>query len=331
MSCGMFDRRLLHALATLALITALVASTATFAQTQSFPSRPLRLVVGYAPGGGTDIIARLMATNLQFKLGQPVVVENRPGVGGNIASEIVARAPADGYTLLMAANTVAINPYLYAKQTFDVARDLTGVAMIANSPVLLVVNPGVAIRSVPELIAYAKANPGRLSYGTPGIGTPQHLATELFKSMTGTDMVHVPYKGGAPAMADLVGGQIQLSFAAFTSAYPQVQGGKLRALAIGDARRSPSYPDIPIIGETVRGYEVGIWYGIMAPAQTQREVLARLNRELAVIVDLPDVRDRMRAQGYDNAVGTPEDMTNTVRADLDKWARVVKEAGIRPE
>jgi tripartite-type tricarboxylate transporter receptor subunit TctC len=312
-------------------IALLLAAALNHAAAQPFPSRPLRLVVGYAPGGGTDIIARLMATNVQTKLGQPVVVENRPGVGGNLASEIVARAPADGYTLLMAANTVAINPFLYAKQAFDVARDLTAVAMIANSPVLLVTHPGVAIRSVAELVSYAKANPGRLSYGTPGIGTPQHLATELFKSMTGTDMVHVPYKGGAPAMADLVGGQIQLSFAAFTSAYPLVQGSKLRALAIGDARRSPNHPDIPVIGETVRGYEVGIWYGIMAPAQTPREVLLRLNRELAAVIDQPDVRDRMQAQGYDKAIGSPEDMSSTVRADLDKWSRVVKEAGIRPE
>ena len=322
---SMHCRRRLFAAAFLAL--PLLAA----AQVQSYPNRPVRIFVGYAPGGGSDIIARLMGINLQTRLAQPVVVENRPGAGGNIASETVARAPADGYTLLLAPNTIAINPFLYSKLAIDVARDLTGVAMIANSAVMLVVHPGLAVRSVAELISYAKANPGRLSYGTPGIGTPQHLATELFKSMTATDIVHVPYKGGAPAMADLAGGQIQLSFAAINSALPLVQGGKLRAIAIGDARRSASLPDTPTIGETVRGYEVGIWYGIMAPAQTPRDILQRLNRELMAIVDLPDVRERMIAQGYEKVAGSPDDMTAMLRADLDKWGRVVKDAGIRPE
>jgi len=259
------------------------------------------------------------------------VVDNRPGAGGNIASELVARAAPDGYTLLMAANTVTINPFLYEKIAFDVARDLTGVAIIARSPVLLVVNPGQPIHSVPELIAYARANPGRLAYSTPGVGTPQHMAGELFKSMTGTLLTHVPYKGGAPAMTDLVAGQVQLSFAAINSAWPFVQAGRLRALATGDARRSAGHEDLPAIAESVPGYEVGIWYGILAPAGTPRPVIERLNRELAGIVQIGDVRAQMKEQGYDNAVDSSERMNQQIREDLDKWRRVVREAGIHPE
>jgi tripartite-type tricarboxylate transporter receptor subunit TctC len=289
------------------------------------------MLVGYAPGGGTDIIARLVALNLQKRLGQPAIVDNKPGAGGNIASELTAAAPADGYTLLMAANTIAINPYLYSKLDFDVRKDLTGVALIANSPVIVVVNPNEPIRSIAELIAYAKANPGKLNHATPGIGTPQHLAAELFKSMTQTDIVHVPYKGGAPAMAAVAGSEVQLSFAAINSAWPLIQSGKLRALAIGDAKRIPRLGDIPTIRETVPGYEVGIWYGIMAPAKTPHQILSQLNKELTAVVRLSEVQERMLAQGYEVAIGTPEEMTATVHADLDKWSKVVKQAGIKPE
>jgi tripartite-type tricarboxylate transporter receptor subunit TctC len=298
---------------------------------QSYPSRPIRMLVGYAPGGGTDIIARLMAQHLQSRLGQPVIVENRPGAGGNIASEQTARAVADGYTLLMAANTIAINPFLSTNKTFDVATELTGVALICNSPILVVVNPSLPIRNIAELIAHAKANPGRLSYGTPGIGTPQHLATELFRSMTQTELVHIPYKGGAQAVADVASGQLQLSFAATSSAAPLVQAGRLRALATGGAKRAETVKDVPTVGETVSGYDVGIWYGIMAPANTPRPVIDRLNRELVAIVGTPEVKERMFAQGFENAIGPPDAMTRLVRDDLAKWERVVREAGIKPE
>jgi tripartite-type tricarboxylate transporter receptor subunit TctC len=294
------------------------------AAAQAYPSRPIRMFVGYAPGGGTDIIARLVAVNLQKRIGQPVIVDNKPGAGGNIASELTAGAAADGYTLLMAANTIAINPYLYSKLDFDVRKDLTGVALIANSPVLVVVNPSQPIKSITELIAFAKANPGKLNHATPGIGTPQHLAAELFKSMTQTDIVHVPYKGGAPAMAAVAANEVQVSFAAINSAWPLVQGGRLRALAIGDAKRIARFKEIPTIGETVPGYNVGIWYGIMAPGRTPREILHQLNRELGAVVQIPEVQERMASQGYEVAIGTPEEMTATVHADLDKWAKVVK-------
>jgi tripartite-type tricarboxylate transporter receptor subunit TctC len=272
-----------------------------------------------------------MAHHLRGRLGQPVVVDNRPGAGGNIASELAARAAPDGYTLLMAANTVTINPFLYKEMSFDVARDLTGVAIIANSPVVLVVHPGQPIHSVAELITYAKANPGKLAYSTPGIGTPQHLAAELFKSMTQTDLTHIPYKGGAPAMTDLAAGQVQLSFAAINSAQPFIKSGRFRALATGDARRSPGAGGLPTIGETVPGYEVGIWYGILAPAGTPKAIVDRLNRELSAIVQMNDVKSQMTEQGYENAVAPADRMNEQVRSDLEKWGRVAKQAGIKPE
>ncbi len=314
-----------------ALAAVMFALAAGGASAQSYPARPIRMLVGYGPGGGTDIIARLMSQHLQMRLGQPVVVENRPGAGGNIASELLAKAAPDGYTLATVANTVAINPFLYAKMNVDIEKDLTGVAIVANSPVVLVVHPGLPVNSVAELIAYAKANPDKLSYSTPGIGTPQHLAAELFKSMTQTQMVHVPYKGGAQAMADLAAGQVQLSFAAINSALPLIQGGRLRALATGDAQRSRMLNGTPTIGETVPGYEVGIWYGIMAPAGTPKAIVDRLNDELAAIVKVGEVRERMTDQGYENAVAPAEKMNAQIRTDLEKWGRTAKQAGIRPE
>ena len=221
-------------------------------------------------------------------------------------------------------------PYLFAKLQFDVAKDLSGVAIIANSPVVLVVNPAVPITSVPELIKYAKANPGKLSYSTPGIGTPQHLATELFKSMTATDIVHVPYKGGAPAVAAVVSGEVPLSFAAINSAKQFAEAGRLRAIATGDATRSAQL-NLPTIGETVAGYEVGIWYGVMVPAGTPKAIIDRLNGELAAIVQLPDVKESMAKQGYENAVASPAKMDAQIRTDLEKWGRVAKQAGIKAE
>ena len=300
------------------------------AAAQDYPSKPIKMLVGYAPGGGSDIIARLIAQNLQMKLGQPVVVDNRPGAGGNIATEMTATARPDGYTLLMTPNTVTMAPFLFQKLTFDIAKDLTGVAVIANSPVVLVVNPDLPIKSVSELIAYAKANPGKLSYSTPGIGTPQHLATELFKSMTGTDIVHVPYKGGAPAVAAVVSGEVPLSFAAINSAKPFIDAGRLRAIATGDAKRSTQI-SLPTIAETVPGYDVGIWYGLMAPAGTPKAIVDRLNRELAAIVKLPDVKEKMAAQGYEDAVAPAAQMNAQILSDLEKWGRVSKQAGIKPE
>lgn len=302
------------------------------ARSQSFPNRLIKLVVAYGPGGGNDILARLLAQALSPNLGQPVVVENKPGASGNIGSEMVAKSAPDGYTLLMATNGLTINPFIYKKVGVDVAKDLTGVAMVATAPIILVTHPSVPFRTVDELIAYAKRNPGKLNFGSPGIGTPQHLATELFMSMTGTKMVHVPYKVGANATSELIAGQVDLMFAALISSLPHVKAGRLRAIAVGGSRRVSSVKELPTIDEAgVRGYEVGVWYGILAPANTPTGIVARINREVAKVVAMPEIIERMRAQGFESAISTPEEMNATIRSDLDKWRAVVKSAGIAPE
>ena len=315
-----------------ALLLAWVAALVPLqASGQPYPNHPIRLVVGFAPGGGTDIIARLTAQYLSARIGQPVVVDNKPGAGGNIASEIVAKAPPDGYTLLLAPNTVTITPYLYRKVDVDVTRELRGVGMIATSPIIIVANPAIPVHNLAELMVYAKQNPGKLTYGTPGIGTPQHLAVELFKSMAGVDLVHVPYKGSSQSLADLIAGHIALASAAINSAEPFIKSGKVRGIAVADGKRVSALKELPAIGEVVNGYEVGIWYGIMAPAQTPRDIVTRLNQELAKAVASPEMAERMSAQGYETVIGSSDDMDATVRADLDKWGKVVKSAGIVPE
>lgn len=302
------------------------------AHAQTFPNRLIKLIVAYGPGGGNDILARLLAQALSPQLGQPVVVENRPGASGNIGSEMVAKSTPDGYTLLMATNGLTINPFIYKRVGVDVAKDLTGVAMVATAPIILVTNPSVPVKTVEELIAYARQNPGKLNFGSPGIGTPQHLATELFMSMTGTKMVHVPYKVGANATSELIAGQVDLMFAALISSLPHVKAGRLRAIAVGSSRRVPSVKDLPTINEAgVRGYEVGVWYAILAPASTPTGIVATINREVAKVLAMPEIVERMRAQGFESAIGTPEEMNATIRSDLNKWRAIVKSAGIVPE
>jgi tripartite-type tricarboxylate transporter receptor subunit TctC len=298
---------------------------------QAYPNRPVRLVVGYATGGGTDIIGRMVAQYLAPRLGQAVVVENKPGAGGNIATEMVAKAPPDGYTLLLAVNNIAINPYIYRKMEVDVARELRGIGIVANSPIVLVASPNAPVKSLAELIAYAKQNPGKLSYGTPGVGTPQHLAVELLNSMAGLSMVHIPYKGSGPSLADLMAGQIPLASAAINSAQPLIVSGRIRGLAVAEPKRVAALKDLPTVGEVVKGYAVSIWYGVMAPAQTPNDIINRLGEELRRAVATPEMAEKMAAQGYENAITTPEEMDATVKADLLKWGRVVKGAGITPE
>jgi tripartite-type tricarboxylate transporter receptor subunit TctC len=298
---------------------------------QAYPNRPVRLVVGYATGGGTDIIGRMVAQYLAPRLGQAVVVENKPGAGGNIATEMVAKAPPDGYTLLLAVNNIAINPYIYRKMEVDVARELRGIGIVANSPIVLVASPNAPVKSLAELIAYAKQNPGKLSYGTPGVGTPQHLAVELLNSMAGLSMVHIPYKGSGPSLADLMAGQIPLASAAINSAQPLIVSGRIRGLAVAEPKRVAALKDLPTVGEVVKGYSVSIWYGVMAPAQTPGDIVNRLGDELRRAVATPEMAEKMAAQGYENAITTPEEMDATVKADLLKWGRVVKGAGITPE
>ena len=297
---------------------------------QGYPNKPIRIMVGYAPGGGSDIIARLLAQNLQTRLGQPVVVENRAGAGGNLAIDIVAKASPDGYTLLVTPNTFTMAPALFSKLAFDVVRDFAGIGIIATSPMVLIINPQIPISSVAELIKYAKANPGKLSYSTPGVGTPQHLGTELFKAMTATHMVHIPYRGGAPAVAAVVANEVPLSFAAINSAKPFIDAGRVRAVATSEAKRS-SQLDLPTIGATVPGYDVGIWYGVVAPIGTPKAIIDRLNAELTAIVQIPDVKEQMSRQGYVSAVTSPTEMDSQIRSEVDKWIKSARQAGVKQE
>jgi tripartite-type tricarboxylate transporter receptor subunit TctC len=309
----------------------IIAVCAGHAQADTYPNRPIRLVVGYAVGGGTDIIARLAAQYLGTRLNATIVVDNKPGAGGNIATENVAKSPADGYTLLLAVNNVTINPYLYKTMIVDVARELRGVGIIASSPIVLVAANDAPFKNLPEMLAYARKNPGKISYGTPGIGTPQHLAVELLDSMASISMTHAPYRGSAQSLSDLMAGQLQLVSAAINSAQPFVKAGKVRGIAVADPQRVSALPDLPAVGEIVKNYSVSIWYGLMAPARTPNDIVQHLNAELHKAVDMPEMAEKMAAQGYVNAVDTPEQMDATVRADLAKWGKVVKSAGIAPE
>jgi tripartite-type tricarboxylate transporter receptor subunit TctC len=315
-----------------ALLAATAGLTPLLAHAQqAYPTRPIRLVVGYAVGGGTDIIARLAGQYLGQGLGQSIIVDNKPGAGGNIATEAVAKSAPDGYTLLLAVNNVTINPYIYKKMEVDVAKELRGVGIIANSPIVLAASNNAPFKTLPELLAYAKSNPGKISYGTPGVGTPQHLAVELLDSMAGVSMTHVPYKGSAQSLSDLMAGQIHLSSAAINSAQPLVRAGKIRGIAVAEPKRVSAMKELPTVGEVVKGYSVSIWYGIMAPAATPNEIVKRLNDELRKAIANPEMAEKMAAQGYENAIDTPQEMDATVRSDLAKWGKVVKGAGIVPE
>jgi tripartite-type tricarboxylate transporter receptor subunit TctC len=311
------------------VICSLSVSCAALAQTSS--TKPIRLVVGYAPGGPNDILARLLADKLVDRLGQSVIVENRPGADSIIATEMVARSAPDGTTLLLTTGSHTIHPSVYTKLPYDIVRDFAPIMVVAATGYILVVHPSVPVSSVKELIALAKAKPGQLSYASAGAGGPNHLGMELFKSMAGIDMVHVPYKGGAPAIADMVGGQVQVMFSAMAPALPQVKSGKLRALAVSGAKRSSAVPDLPTVTEAgLPGYEVTGWYGLMAPAGTPRSTIDRLHNELSAILKLPDVRERLMGIGVEPVGDTPEHMRDYMKAEIAKWAEVVKVSGIVP-
>jgi len=314
-----------------ALIAAAVLGHGGAARAEDYPNHPIRLVVGYGAGGGTDMIARLAAEYMGKELGQSIVVENKPGAGGNIATEAVARARADGYTLLLAVNNVTMNPYMYKHLAVDVERDLRGVSVIATSPIVLTSNFSAPFSNLAGMLDYARANPGKISYGTPGIGTPQHLAVELLMHMTGVHMTHIPYKGSAQSLSSLLAGHIPLVSAAINSAQPFIDSGKLRGLAVADARRVEALKNVPSISEVVPGYEVQIWYGLMAPKKTPDAVVEKLNRALARAVAVPAMAKQMRDQGYVVALNSPQQMDEEVRKDLKKWKEVIKAAGIQPQ
>ena len=301
------------------------------AQSQTFPSKPIRLVVPFQAGGGNDLLARIISQKFLEKWGQPVIVDNKPGAGGNLGADFVAKAPPDGYTLLLGTNSLAINPSVFAKMPFDTQRDFVPVAMIATTPFYVVVNNKLPVENIAGLIAYAKANPGKLSYATPGIGTPHHLGAELFKTMSGTYMVHIPYRGSIPALTDVVGGQVDVMWATVNVALPMVTSGKVRGLALAEPRRTAGLKDVPVVAETLPGYEVNAWYGIFAPAATPATIVQQLSQELQHIFSQPDIQARLLPLGYEMAIANAERTREILARDLDKWRKVVKAAGIKPE
>lgn len=317
----------------LLIAAALAAAGASAASAQTYPTKPVRLVVGFAPGGSTDVTARIVAQKLSEAWKQQVIVDNRSGAGGNIGAEAVAKAPPDGYTLLIATTGVmAINHRLYRNLPFDAVRDFAPVTQIGALPLILIVHPSLPARSVKELIAIAKARPGQLSYASSGVGSATHMTTELFRMMAGVDIVHIPYKGSGQAMADLIGGQVGLAFDQITSSLPQVESGKLRALAVTSAKRFPSVPKLPSVAEAgIPGYESVSWNGISAPAGTPREIIGRIQSEVARTVQLPDIKERFFKDGIEPVASTPEQFAAHIRSERTKWEKVVDAAGIKPQ
>ena len=303
----------------------LIAAGATFAQ--EYPSRPVRMIVPFPPGGGTDIVARVIAQRATESLGQTVVVDNRPGGGGTMGAETAVRAAPDGYTVAMVSASYATNPALY-KLPYDPVKDIQPIVMIGQSGWALTLNPGVPLKSVKEFIAHNKANPGKLNYGSTGTGGATHLATELFDLMAGTKMTHIPYKGTGPALNDLIGGQIQVMFAALPSAIPQVKGGRLRAIGVTTLKRVGALPDVPAIADTVPGYEAVTWYGMLGPKGLAKNVVVRWNREVARILQTDEMKSRMTLEAIEAAGGPPEEFLSVIRRDVEKWTKVVKAAGI---
>jgi tripartite-type tricarboxylate transporter receptor subunit TctC len=321
-------RAALSLAATLAISTPHAAAAA-----DAYPARPIRFVVAFPPGGGTDIIARSIAQKLAERLAQQVVVDNRPGAGGNIGTDIVAKSAPDGYTLLMgSAGPLAINASLFDKMPFDPIRDLAPVTLAASTPNVLVVHPSLKAATVNELIALAKARPGEINFASSGHGTPAHLAGELFNSMAGVKLVHVPYKGAAPALADLLGGQVQLMFSTMPPALPHVKDGKLRALAVTSSKRSRAMPELPTVDEVaLPGFGANTWHGVVVPAGTPAAIVARLNREIVAILHLPEVVERLSSQGAEALGSTPEEFAAYIRSESVKWAKVVRDSGAKAE
>jgi len=314
----------------LAMLVAGVMSPASLLA-QPYPYKPVRMMVGFAPGGGVDVSARAVAQPLSQSLGQSVVVENRPGAAGNIAAGYVSKATPDGYTLLMSNSTIA-SPTLFKSLPFDIRKDLDPVGLIAIGPSVLVVHPSIPVRSVKELIAFAKSQPKKLIYGSGGIGNVTHLEMEIMNSMVGVQMTHVPYKGTAPAIIALVSGEVQLIFSSVPSALGQIRAGKIRALGVSTAKRSGVLPDVPTIHEAgVTGYDAASWYAVFAPAGAPKPVVARLGKEIVRIMAVPEMRDRFANDGFEPAGTGPAEFAKFLRAELTKWEKAVKVAGVQPE
>jgi tripartite-type tricarboxylate transporter receptor subunit TctC len=301
------------------------------AMAQAYPAKPLRWIVGFPPGGGADIISRIMAPWLSERLGQPVIVENKPGASTNISIQTVVNSPPDGYTLLFVAASAAVNATLFDKLPFSLVRDIAPVSGLIDFPLVMVANPSLPAKSVGELIVHAKANPGKVSIASFGTGSTSHVAGELFKMMTGVDMVHVPYRGGAPMIADLLAGQVQVGIDVMTTALPHIQSGAPRALAVGGKRRFSGLPDVPTIGETVAGYEANSWCGVGVPKGTPNDIIERLNREINAGLADPTLKARLASVATTPIFFTPAEFGAYLAAEIEKWGKVVRMAGVKPE
>ena len=298
---------------------------------QNYPAKTVRMIVGYPPGGPTDLLARIVSQKLSESWGQQVIVDNRPGASGMIGAELTVRAAPDGYTLLMVPVTYAVTPSLYPKMTYDAAKDLAPVAQVAAAPFILVVHPTLPVKTVKELITLARSRPGQLNYASASTGGMPHLAGELFNTMTGVKMVHIPYKGAAPATTDLLAGQVSLMFNNMLSAMPQVKNGRLRAIAVTSTKRSAAAPELPAIAETVPGYEASGWYAALAPAATPRELIAKINNDMNRIMKMPDVTQRLAGDGVEAVGTTAEQFGLYLRSEIVKWGKVVKASGAKAD
>ncbi|MCX7196616.1 MAG: tripartite tricarboxylate transporter substrate binding protein [Proteobacteria bacterium] len=319
------------ALAAAALIATAVPVLPSPAHAQAYPVKPIRMIVNFPPGGGTDVTARLIQPWLTKELGQQIVLDNRGGAAGAVGAEIAARAAPDGYNLLWTLSSHTINPSLYGKLSFDTERDFVAITLGANAPQIVVSSMTLPVKDIKELIAYAKANPGKLSYASPGVGSPGHLAGELFKQRAGISMLHVPYKGAGPAIPDVISGNVQLMFATMSSSMSHVRAGKMRALGVTSLKRSAGGPDIPAIAEGLVGFEMPSWFGLLAPAGTPRPIIDRLHQAMVRVLAIPELRDQLVAQGADPVANTPDQFGEQIREELKLWAQFIKQTGIKPE
>ena len=312
----------------LVLALALVAGVAA---AQDYPSKPIRMIVPYPPGGGTDVVARIVNEKLATELGQAIVIDNKGGAGGSVGTELASKAPPDGYTILLTLSSHTINPKLFPKLGYDVERDFIPISLVASIPQIIVANPSVPASTVPELLAWLKANPGKVNYASVGIGSPAHIFGELLKLKTGVQMTHVPYKGGGPAMTDVIAGQVQLAIVSMPAALQFVKAGRVKAIAVASAKRSASAPDVSTIAEHGHDVVLESWYGVLVPARTPAPVVARLNAALVKVLAMPDVREKLFAQGAEAVSNSPAEFEAIIRDELAKWDYVIREAKITPE
>jgi len=317
----------------LCAIVAIACAAGGIASSQTFPNRPIRIVVGFAPAGPADVMARLIGQHLTSILGQGVVIDNRPGAGGTIGARAVAESDPDGYTLLLGnTSTLVISPLIYKNVNYDPVKGFAAIAALGTTSNLLIVNPALPVKSVGELVALARAHPGKLNYASAGIGTPPHLIGEMFKQRLNLDVVHVPYKGAAPALQDVIAGHVQMMFATASSVVPHIRDGKVRPLAVATLKRTAVLPDIPTIDELgIKNFDVTTWHGLVAPAHTPKDVIATLNRALAAALDDPDAKTSLAALGVDVIGGTPEEFAAYIKSEIPKWAAIIKASGAKPE